>query len=240
MVLPAKIRPTIFAGRIFIFIRKISTEYKCGSNVTEGNDRTEEQSLNGAEYSCNNVTGKQISESICETDTRDQSHYVTDNNKVNRINRRVCGGGESQRASDKGADQLQKRLLHTESLTENSQNSEKTADKSRHQRLRKGTGSKENGKSPRHQSISQDQRNNAVILEISKNSIASEQVKNEIDRAFSRLSEGMRIIPFIMDDSKLDDECAYYLCRQEFFFGNRPPQDMRIKELAQTIKEMLC
>ena len=77
-----------------------------------------------------------------------------------------------------------------------------------------------------------------VVL-ISKNSIASEQVKNEIDRAFARLREGMRIIPFILDDSPLDDECAYYLCRQEFFFGNRPPLDMRINELAQIIKDML-
>ncbi len=77
------------------------------------------------------------------------------------------------------------------------------------------------------------------IVLISANSIASEQVKNEIDRAFSRLKDGLKIIPFIIDDAELDDECAYYLCRQEFYFGKNPPIGDRIGELVEKIIDML-
>jgi len=77
-----------------------------------------------------------------------------------------------------------------------------------------------------------------VVL-ISKNSIASEQVKNEIDRAFARLKDNLKIVPFIIDEAELDDECSYYLCRQEFFFGKRPPVTERIQELVLKIQDML-
>ncbi len=77
-----------------------------------------------------------------------------------------------------------------------------------------------------------------VVL-LSKNSIASEQVKNEIDRAFSRIKDGLKIIPFIIDDSELDDECSYYLCRQEFYFGQNPPIKERINELVAKISDMM-
>lgn len=77
------------------------------------------------------------------------------------------------------------------------------------------------------------------IVLLSKNSIASNQVKNEIDRAFSRLASGLKIVPFIIDDAELDDECSYYLCRQEFYFGNTPPIVDRIRELADKVSDML-
>lgn len=77
-----------------------------------------------------------------------------------------------------------------------------------------------------------------VVL-ISKNSIASEQVKNEIDRAFARLKDSVKIVPFIIDEAELDDECSYYLCRQEFFFGKCPPIAERIQELVLKIRDML-
>ena len=77
-----------------------------------------------------------------------------------------------------------------------------------------------------------------VVL-ISKNSIASEQVKNEIDRAFARVKDHLKIIPFILDEAELDDECSYYLCRQEFFSGKRPPVAERIRELVSKIRDML-
>lgn len=76
------------------------------------------------------------------------------------------------------------------------------------------------------------------LVVISKNSIHSEQVKNEIDRAFNRIKDGLIIMPFVIDDSELDDECQYYLCRQEFFFGKTPPIDDRIYELAKSIREV--
>lgn len=77
-----------------------------------------------------------------------------------------------------------------------------------------------------------------VVL-LSKNSISSEHVKNEIDRAFSRLSEGIKIIPFIIDECELDDECQYYLCRQEMFDGTNPPMYNRILEIVKQIKKYI-
>lgn len=77
------------------------------------------------------------------------------------------------------------------------------------------------------------------LVVISKNSISSEQVKNEIDRAFNRVKDGMIIVPFIIDNSEMDDECQYYLCRQEMFFGKIPPIDDRIHELIMRIKDVL-
>lgn len=77
-----------------------------------------------------------------------------------------------------------------------------------------------------------------VVL-LSRHSIASEQVKNEIDRAFARLKDGLKIVPFLMDDTELDDECSYYLCRQEFFFGKLPPIEQRIADLAEKIQGMV-
>lgn len=77
------------------------------------------------------------------------------------------------------------------------------------------------------------------LVVISKNSISSEQVKNEIDRAFNRVKDGMIIVPFIIDNAEMDDECQYYLCRQEIFYGKKPPIDDRIHELITRIKDVL-
>ena len=80
---------------------------------------------------------------------------------------------------------------------------------------------------------------NIFLVVISKNSISSEQVKNEIDRAFNRVKDGMIIVPFIIDNAEMDDECQYYLCRQEIFYGKKPPIDDRIHELITRIKDVL-
>ena len=77
------------------------------------------------------------------------------------------------------------------------------------------------------------------IVLVSKNSIASEQVKNEIDRAFNRIRDGLKIIPVLLDDTELDDECSYYLCRQEMFDGKRPPIESRIEEISKKVADML-
>lgn len=75
------------------------------------------------------------------------------------------------------------------------------------------------------------------LVLISKDSIQSEQVKNEIDRAFNRVKEGLEIIPFILDNSELDDECQYYLCRQKKIYGVLPPFNERVRELVNTIRD---
>lgn len=77
------------------------------------------------------------------------------------------------------------------------------------------------------------------LVLISKNSIASNHVKNEIDRAHSRLKEGIIIIPFIIDECELDEECEYYLCRQEMINGTNPPILDRINEIAIRITNLL-
>ena len=46
-------------------------------------------------------------------------------------------------------------------------------------------------------------------------------------------------MPLILDDAPLDEECEYYLCRQEMYFGQRPPLGKRIQEFAQRISDTL-
>ena len=77
-----------------------------------------------------------------------------------------------------------------------------------------------------------------VVL-LSKNSVSSQHVKNEIDRAFSRLNDGLIMIPFIIEKCKLDEESEYYLCRQEMLDGSNPPVTQRISDLAMRIKNSL-
>lgn len=49
-----------------------------------------------------------------------------------------------------------------------------------------------------------------MVLIFSKNSNKSPQVLNEIDRAFS---QGKPIIPFVVDETKMNVDLDYYLCR---------------------------
>lgn len=87
--------------------------------------------------------------------------------------------------------------------------------------------------------IIQGIRNADIFLVlISKNSIKSEHVKNEINQAFKRITEGLNLLPFILDDSELDDECQYYLCRQEMINGTLPPIEARINELIEEIQKI--
>ena len=77
------------------------------------------------------------------------------------------------------------------------------------------------------------------LILLSVHSVKSEHVKNELDRAFSRLKEGMIMVPFLLDNVDLDDECMYYLCRQELFSGNRPPLETRIEELSGLVESIV-
>lgn len=77
------------------------------------------------------------------------------------------------------------------------------------------------------------------VVVLSKNAIASPHVKNELDIATSRIREGLAIMPFKIDDAELDDECRYYLCRQEFFPGQKPPIEERIEQFVDSIEAAL-
>ena len=79
---------------------------------------------------------------------------------------------------------------------------------------------------------------NVFLVLISKNSICSEHVKNEVDRAFSRIKEGLTVLPFLLDNSEYDDDLAYYLCRQEFISGVIPPIEDRIQNLVDRIRDI--
>ncbi|MBQ8830759.1 MAG: TIR domain-containing protein [Oscillospiraceae bacterium] len=74
-----------------------------------------------------------------------------------------------------------------------------------------------------------------VVL-ISRDSINSPHVLNEIDKAFSRLRDGIKIMPFLIDDTELNDECDYYLCRQEWFDGKNPPLEEKVRVFAELVK----
>ncbi len=77
------------------------------------------------------------------------------------------------------------------------------------------------------------------VVIVSESAILSPHVKNELDIATSRIKEGLIIMPFKIDDSELDDECRYYLGRQEFFMGKNPPIEDRIKQFVTNVKNVL-
>ena len=74
---------------------------------------------------------------------------------------------------------------------------------------------------------------------VSKDAIISPHVKNELNIATSRISAGLVLMPFQIDDADLDDECSYYLGRHEFFNGKTPPIQEKIKQFVEKIKILL-
>ncbi|MBQ9922366.1 MAG: toll/interleukin-1 receptor domain-containing protein [Clostridia bacterium] len=76
------------------------------------------------------------------------------------------------------------------------------------------------------------------VVIVSESAILSPHVKNELDIATGRIKDGLIIMPFKIDASELDDECRYYLGRQEFFMGERPPIEERIVQFVQNIKKV--
>lgn len=78
------------------------------------------------------------------------------------------------------------------------------------------------------------------VVIVSESAILSPHVKNELDIATSRIKDGLIIMPFKIDSAELDDECRYYLGRQEFFMGEKPPIEERIALFVNNIKKVLC
>jgi len=77
-----------------------------------------------------------------------------------------------------------------------------------------------------------------VVL-VSSWSINSQNVLSEIDQAFNRLKDGIKIMPFMLSRVIMSDECSYYLSRQEMFFGDDPPIEIKIEEFVEKIKREL-
>ena len=47
------------------------------------------------------------------------------------------------------------------------------------------------------------------------------------------------MIPFIIEECELDEDCQYYLCRQEMFDGSQPPIVQRINDVVSRITNLL-
>lgn len=77
------------------------------------------------------------------------------------------------------------------------------------------------------------------VVIVSESAILSPHVKNELDVATERIKDGLIIMPFKIDNSELDDECRYYLGRQEFFMGEKPPIEEKIDLFIKKIKKVL-
>lgn len=77
------------------------------------------------------------------------------------------------------------------------------------------------------------------VVIVSESAILSPHVKNELDIATSRIKDGLIIMPLKIDGAELDDECRYYLGRQEFFMGEKPPIKEKVKQFVNKIKAAL-
>ena len=73
------------------------------------------------------------------------------------------------------------------------------------------------------------------ITVISRNSMESEHVLNEVDLAFGQLRRGIVLLPFRVDDQDLRAEFNYYLKRQQWMEAQKPPMEMRIEEFIRKV-----
>lgn len=73
------------------------------------------------------------------------------------------------------------------------------------------------------------------ITIISKNSIDSQHVLNEIDVAFKRVKDGKSMIPVRLDDVELIPAFEYYLSRFQWMDVSMPPQEEKIDEIIGRI-----
>lgn len=72
-----------------------------------------------------------------------------------------------------------------------------------------------------------------VIVVLSKNSIASAQVLNEVNAA---VNNGVSIIPFKIEDGDLSDNLEYYIGKTHWLDAITPPLEAHIYRLVETIK----
>lgn len=70
---------------------------------------------------------------------------------------------------------------------------------------------------------------------ISKNSMMSQHVLNEIDLAFNELNRNIRFLPLRIDIEELRPAFSYYLSRQHWMDAHIPPIEKRLEEFAEKI-----
>ena len=72
-----------------------------------------------------------------------------------------------------------------------------------------------------------------VVIILSQNSMASLQVLNEVNSA---VNNGIKIIPFKIDDTGLTDDMEYYLGKTHWLDAITPPMEQHIGRLVATIQ----
>ena len=73
------------------------------------------------------------------------------------------------------------------------------------------------------------------IVIISKNSLKSHHVLNEIDLAFQELNRCMHLIPLRIDEEEMGPSFRYYLCSQHWMDAHVPPLEKRLDECVSSI-----
>ena len=75
------------------------------------------------------------------------------------------------------------------------------------------------------------------ICLISNNSMRSPHVLNEIDLAFQHVKDGVKILPYRLDDSDhpLEPSFSYYLSRMQWNYGCPPPAEARAREFIDKV-----
>lgn len=79
-----------------------------------------------------------------------------------------------------------------------------------------------------------DRATHFVVI-ISKSSLASEHVLNEIDLAFHKLPNGIKFMPLRIDETELPPAFRYYLSRQHWTDALTPPLDAHLEPFVTAI-----
>ena len=75
------------------------------------------------------------------------------------------------------------------------------------------------------------------VVVLSKNSLQSHHVLNEIDLAFSQLNRHMRLCPLKIDEEELGPAFRYYLSRQHWMDAHVPPLEKRLEEFVSSVQQ---
>lgn len=74
------------------------------------------------------------------------------------------------------------------------------------------------------------------VVIVSRGSLASEHVLNEVDLAFQETKRGIRFYPLKLDQEELGPAFRYYLSRQHWMDASCPPLERRLDEFVQKIR----
>lgn len=74
------------------------------------------------------------------------------------------------------------------------------------------------------------------VVILSRNSLRSEHVLNEIDLAFQEMHRNILFFPLRIDEESMGDAFRYYLSRQHWSDAYTPPFEQRLAEFVERIK----